>query len=211
MSHEDQIASTLRKYVPEAAIPLLLPLMRRHPLMLKVSRTRKTKLGDYRFPDASGRHRISVNHDLNSYAFLITLLHELAHLFAFEEHGRRIKPHGMEWQVCFRDIAYPFLENKLFPTTLQQLFIESLNRGYASSCTDLKLHKALRAYDENIEDKTYVEDLPMGSIFAVNDKAVFKKGPKLRKRYKCLNLKNGREYMVHPMALTISHKKPPHE
>lgn len=190
----------LKKYVPQTALEALVPLLRKHPLSLKISKARKTKFGDYRFPDASGRHRISINHNLNPYAFLITLLHELAHLEAFEQHGKRIKPHGAEWQNAFRELAYPFLKANIFPTQLQQAFMQSLNRGHATSCTDINLYRALQAYNEDSTEITRVEDLPLGSLFLINKKTLFKKGPRLRKRYKCINMTNGREYMVHPLA-----------
>jgi predicted SprT family Zn-dependent metalloprotease len=36
----------------------------------------------------------TVNSNLNKYKFLITLIHEISHLVAFEKFGRNIKPHG---------------------------------------------------------------------------------------------------------------------
>lgn len=208
MEEVNSTTKVLQQYVPEVSLALLLPLIRKHPLHLRISKPRKTKFGDYRFPGANGRHRISINHNLNPFAFLITLIHEIAHLEAFLKYGKRIKPHGAEWQQTFREIAYPFLEANIFPTILHQSFIKSLNRGAASSCTDTQLYRALNAYDEQKQDKVFVEDLPLGALFSVNDKMVFKKGPKSRKRYKCTNLKTGREYMVHPLAETLTHKLP---
>jgi len=32
------------------------------------------------------------------YRFFNSLVHEIAHLVAFEENGRKIKPHGLEWK-----------------------------------------------------------------------------------------------------------------
>lgn len=198
----------LKKYVPHSSISLLIPLLRKYPLQLKISKPRKTKFGDYRFPKGDGRHRISVNHNLNPYAFLITLIHELAHLEAFVKFGKQIKPHGIEWQETFRLLAYPFLEHNIFPTTLQQSFIQSLNRGHATSCTDMSLYRALQAYNTNSNTITRVEDIPLGSLFCINNKTVFKKGPRLRKRYKCVNLTNGKEYMVHPLAEITLYNQP---
>jgi predicted SprT family Zn-dependent metalloprotease len=45
----------------------------------------------------NGKHEITVNSNLNKYKFLITLIHEISHLVAFEKFGRNIKPHGNEW------------------------------------------------------------------------------------------------------------------
>ena len=175
-------------------------LLQSEPVQLRISKPRKTKFGDYRFPGKDGRHRISVNANLNPYAFLITLIHEMAHLKAFKDFGRIIKPHGSEWQQYFRDLATPFLEADIFPDDIKHHFISSLNKGSASSCTDVNLFRQLKIYDETPDHLTILEELPQGAIFAIGKGKVFRKGPRLRKRYKCLNLINKREYMVHPLA-----------
>lgn len=175
-------------------------LLQSEPVQLRISRPRKTKFGDYRFPGKDGRHRISVNANLNPYAFLITLIHEMAHLKAFKDFGRTIKPHGAEWQQYFRNLANPFIEANIFPEDVKHHFINSLNKGSASSCTDVSLFRQLKVYDDTPEHITTLEQVPIGTIFAIGKDKVFRKGPKLRKRYKCLNLINKREYMVHPLA-----------
>lgn len=176
-------------------------LLRSEPLQLKITRPRKTKFGDYRFPrKGDNRHRISINSNLNPYAFLITLVHEMAHLKAFKDHGQRIKPHGKEWQREFIKLAKPFIEAGIFPTEVEQSLIKSLNKGSASSCTDLELYRSLKQYDPDQEKKFTVEQIPEGTHFVIGGNKIFKKGPQSRKRFRCLNVKNGREYMVHPLA-----------
>ncbi|HAD34265.1 MAG TPA: hypothetical protein DCF44_07170 [Chitinophagaceae bacterium] len=44
---------------------------------------------------------MSVNGNLNSYHFLITLLHEIAHMLVWEQFRNRVKPHGLEWKHVF--------------------------------------------------------------------------------------------------------------
>jgi hypothetical protein len=44
---------------------------------------RQTRHGDYR-KGVNGKHEITVNSNLNKYKFLITLIHEISHLVAFE-------------------------------------------------------------------------------------------------------------------------------
>lgn len=175
-------------------------LLQSEPVQLRISRPRSTKFGDYRFPGKDGRHRISVNANLNPFAFLITLIHEMAHLKAFKDFGKTIKPHGTEWQQSFRSLSKPFLDAGIFPDDIKHHFINSLNRGSASSCTDVNLFRQLKVYDDTPDHITTLEQLPAGTIFAIGKDKIFKKGPKLRKRYKCLNLINKREYMVHPLA-----------
>jgi predicted SprT family Zn-dependent metalloprotease len=38
---------------------------------------------------------------------LITLIHEISHLVAFEKFGRNIKPHGNEWKYSFQRLMIP--------------------------------------------------------------------------------------------------------
>lgn len=191
--------NTLSRYLPEGSMELAMELLRMAPIELKISRPRKTKFGDYRFPKSDkDRHRISINGNLNPYAFLITLIHEVAHLKAFADHGRRIKPHGVEWQKTYMHLCQPFFDNEIFPADIENSLKNSLQKGNASSCIDLDLFRSIKAY--NVEQDTlHVEDLDQGSYFMLNKK-LFRKGPKLRKRYKCLNIDNGREYMVHALA-----------
>lgn len=175
-------------------------LLRSEPVELKITKPRKTKFGDYRFPKADERHRISVNANLNPFAFIITVIHEMAHLKAFKDHGRLIKPHGAEWAQTFRELTRPFIEAEIFPRALEQNLIKSLNKGAASSCTDIDLYRALKEFDEIPDHIVTVEQIEPGGYFRIDKTKVFQKGPKSRKRYRCLNLINGREYMVHPLA-----------
>ena len=72
-------------------------------------------MGDYRPPYAGQGHRISINYDLNSYSFLVTTVHEFAHLLTWNEHKRKAKPHGAEWKANFKRMMRPFFEKEVFP------------------------------------------------------------------------------------------------
>lgn len=201
MSQNQDSFSALDKYLPAGSLDLVRPLLLRYPIQLKISKPRKTKFGDYRMPKANEAHRISVNGDLNPYAFLITLLHEYAHLVTFQKFGSKIKAHGQEWQFCFKEIGMPFIEAGIFPDNLELAFRASLVRGHASSATDHQLLRVLKDYDspESTKARTFVEDLKQGALFELNGK-VFRKGPKSRKRYKCEEIQSRRQFMVHPLA-----------
>ncbi len=122
----------------------------------------------------------------------------MAHLKAFVSFGQTIKPHGEEWQSTFRELMHPYLERDVFPSNLKKALTKSLNKGSASSCTDLELFRVLQTFNE--KPALVVEQLEAGTCFSIGKNMIFKKGPKARKRYRCLNLQNGREYMVHPLA-----------
>ena len=195
------MSTILQKYIPEEALADCIKLLQSEPIELRISKPRKTKLGDYRRPKENGKHRISINNNLNKYSFLITFLHEFAHLKAFKNHSLGIKAHGSEWQMEFIETAKSFLDKDIFPEDIKIAFIQSLNKGAASSCADLDLYRVLKKYDES--KSIFVEDLSDGEQFSLNNGLVFQRGPKSRKRYKCQNLKNGKYYMVHPMAEVI--------
>ncbi|HQW85695.1 MAG TPA: zinc-dependent peptidase, partial [Flavobacteriales bacterium] len=69
----------LRERLPAGAVPVVLDWLQRNRVQVRITPRRATKLGDYRTPVGGGPARISVNRDLNPYAFLVTLVHEFAH------------------------------------------------------------------------------------------------------------------------------------
>ena len=85
----------LKKYLPERAVSPCLELIQDTQVHLKIVNERVTRHGDYRRMQ-DGRHQITVNASLNKYRFLITLVHEIAHLVAFEKYGRRIKSAALD-------------------------------------------------------------------------------------------------------------------
>src|SRR5699024_9831990 len=103
----------LSNYLPERAVAPAFALIKQHGIHLKIVRERHTRHGDYR--NLNGQHLITVNANLNTYRFLITLIHEIAHLLAFEHFGNRIKPHGKEWKQTFQRLMLPFLKPDIFP------------------------------------------------------------------------------------------------
>jgi Zn-dependent peptidase ImmA (M78 family) len=86
------LSEVLSKYLPEHAVQPLFEIIKINAVHLKIVNERQTRHGDYR-KGVLGKHEITVNANLNKYRFLITLVHEIAHLVAFEKHGRNIKPH----------------------------------------------------------------------------------------------------------------------
>ena len=97
------MTEVLSKYVPQASVVPVFEMIKTHHVHLKIVNERVTRHGDYRkLPD--GAHQITVNASLNQYRFLITLVHEIAHLVAFTKYGRYIKPHGKEWKHTFQQL-----------------------------------------------------------------------------------------------------------
>ncbi len=147
MIHTDASRQIIQKYVPTAAVDYCLDLLNHYGFRLKITRSRKTKLGDYRFLSQEQKHVITVNNDLNRYQFLVTYLHEVAHLITFESHQNRIQPHGKEWKNNFRDLLEPLNKSSVFPQHLMEVVDLFLKTPKASSCADPTLFKALGQYD----------------------------------------------------------------
>ena len=139
---------------------------------LKVVNERVTRHGDYRRkPD--GGHQITINANLNKYRFLITLIHEIGHLLAFERFGRHIKPHGREWKLTFQQLMLPFIHPEIFPSSLLPVIAHHFKNPKASSDTDARLSIALKKYDPET-DKNYIFEVPVGGIFRIHNGKTFR-------------------------------------
>ena len=188
----------LYKYIPKAAVETVNELLALHRVQLKVVKERVTRHGDYR-KLRNGQHQITVNSNLNSYRFLITLVHEIAHLIVFIEEGRRVRPHGKEWKYIFRQLMLPYIRPEIFPNDLLPLVALHFKNPRASSDTDVKLALALKRYD-TANNKNYIFEIPFGGLFKLYNGKVFKRGNKRVKRYECLELKTGKLYLFNPNA-----------
>ncbi|MDN3596388.1 SprT-like domain-containing protein [Zunongwangia endophytica] len=188
----------LSRYLPSHAVEPAFMLIRDNNVHLKVVNERRTRHGDYRrMPD--GTQQITINANLNQYRFLITLVHEIAHLLAFEKYGRRIKPHGREWKLTFRNLMLPFIHPEIFPSKLLPLIARHFKNPTASSDTDARLSIALKSFDQP-NDKNYIFEVPAGALFRIYNGKVFKKGPRRIKRYECLEVNSGKIYLFQPNA-----------
>ncbi len=188
----------LEKYIPQAAVIPVFELIKTNNIHLKIVNERVTRHGDYRnLPN--GQHQITVNANLNAYRFLITLIHEIAHLAAFTKYGKHIKPHGLEWKQTFQQLMLPFLRPEIFPTQLLPLLARHFKNPKASSDTDAKLALALKQFDPG-NDKNYIFEIPIGAHFRLYNGKIFKRGAQRVKRFECLEMATGRIYLFNPNA-----------
>src|SRR5678816_2471588 len=97
----------LQRFLPPETYEAVLQYLQFYKVHLTVAAERKSILGDYRHSTHFSNHRISVNGNLNKFSFLITLLHELAHLLTFEEFGNKVPSHGREWKLSLIHISEP--------------------------------------------------------------------------------------------------------
>jgi len=196
----------LTQYLPPAAVDQVFEWIVQYKVHFKITKDRKTKLGDYRSPLPNAHHRITVNHNLNRYAFLITTVHELAHLIVFEEFGRRVAPHGDEWKNEYsRRLSY-FLTPKIFPEDILKVLKKSVSKIKASSTSDLALSRVLRKYDPP-SDELKLEDVETNTVFVIQDGKQFIKGERIRTRIKCQSLQNKKYYLFHPLTPIVPASK----
>ena len=162
MSKQEAPLHQLKQYLPEGSFEEVAHYLQHYKVQLTITRERKSVLGDYRNSFADKNHRISVNGNLNRYAFLITLLHELAHLFTYERFGHRVQAHGKEWKNEYSKILAQFLLKKIFPEDIHRALLKTLQNPAASSCADTTLLRVLHKYDDKKEGITLVEAIHEG-------------------------------------------------
>ncbi|HRH65220.1 MAG TPA: sprT domain-containing protein [Bacteroidia bacterium] len=203
MSHE-AISAVLSKYLPPASVEECTSWVIRKNIHLKITRGRSSKFGDYQPLGPGKGHRITVNHDLNKYAFLITFVHEVAHLHCFEKFHRRHEPHGVEWKNEFRLLLLPFVSGGMFPDDVRGALSKYLHNPSASSCTDHDLMRALKKHDTlKLQPVIHLEELPEKTVFRIHQSRsdlTFLKGQRRRTRYQCLELKTKRIYFVNALT-----------
>ncbi|MFV8374584.1 SprT-like domain-containing protein [Flavobacterium sp. LB1P62] len=192
------MSETLSRYIPEHAVKPVFELIVDHQVHLKIVNERQTRHGDYR-KGLNGKHEITVNSNLNKYKFLITLIHEISHLVAFEKFGRHIKPHGNEWKYSFQRLMIPYIRPEIFPNHLLPLLARHFKNPTASSDTDATLALALKQFDQQ-NDKNYVFEIPYGSVFRIQNGKIFKKIAIRTKRFECLEISSGKTYLFNPNA-----------
>ncbi|MCG8305924.1 MAG: SprT-like domain-containing protein [Cytophagales bacterium] len=188
------------KHVPENAVHYCLDLWTAIPFHFKVTKTRNTKLGDYRYDHQNRSHSISVNFDLNKYSFLITYIHEIAHLLTTERHGRRSRPHGAEWKSCFQELMHPVLTDLIFPPDILGALKQHMKNPKASAYADSMLIAALRRYDPDQDGLRLLAELKEGDIFEFNGRK-YKKLSVRRTRVLCQEFGSSRKYLISKMAL----------
>ena len=193
------MSEVLLKYLPEHAVHPLFELIKLNAVHLKIVNERQTRHGDYR-KHPSGKHQITVNANLNKYRFLITLVHEIAHLVAFEKYGRNIKPHGIEWKMTFQRLMVPFIRPEIFPHSVLPLVANHFRNPTASSDTDARLAFVLKQFDERKPDIHFMHEVPSGSFFRIKNGRIFQKKGLRVKRYECLEVASGKLYLFNANA-----------
>lgn len=189
------VQQNFHEYLPEQSFDYVLGLLIKNPVLIVISRHRKTKMADFRVMPRTGLPVISINEDLNKYEFLITLLHEFAHFLHWKQFTFSRKPHGKRWKNHFRELLLPVMNQNVFPADILAPLVSFIQNPLATGNTHTSLTRALQYY--NIyPDLTLLDKLPYGAFFTIQGDKVFKKGDLQRKRYKCYCVSNKKFYFV---------------
>ncbi len=200
MSGIEHPMEALREYLPEGSFEGVVEYIHKYRVHLTVTRARKSVLGDYRHPVMGKNHRITVNGNLNKFEFLITLLHEIAHLLTFDQYGNKVDSHGQEWKKEYSSLLVTFVRNSIFPPDIVQVLRKSIASPSATANGETELLSVLRKYDENRKPGwVMIQDLPPHSKFRTPDGRVFKIIGKLRKRYRATEVRTGNGYLFNPI------------
>jgi SprT protein len=189
-----------QKYFPETTTEYCYKLWKEYQFKFKITRPRQSKLGDYCYRRDRG-HQITVNTNLNPYSFLVTYIHEVAHLQTFKQYGNKPEPHGKEWKRYFRETFQPLLNPETLPVQILNPLVDYLQNPAATTQGARPLMIALRQFDTNIDDdSTVLTSLQSGENFELNGR-IFTKGELRRTRFLCTDRKSGKRYVISSTAL----------
>jgi SprT protein len=193
MEQNDEL-KIFQRYVPQSTIQYCHSLWSQLNFNFKITKERSSKLGDYRFDPMNSKHTISVNHNLNNFSFLITYIHEVAHLMTREKYKHSVLPHGHQWKLEFKKLMLPLLNDQVFPDDILRVLAKHMKNPKASSTSDKHLFMTLRKYDQEM-NLIFLSDLDLGTKFLLNKK-VYQKIEKRRTRSICIEVSSHRKYLI---------------
>lgn len=210
---EEKWLENLKGRVPDKALTYCFSLWEKEPFIFEITKSRRSKLGDFRYKRGGDIQKITINNDLNQYQFLITYIHEVAHHRVFSQYkdriGKGLLPHGIEWKQNFKFLMAPMLQEGVFPNDILIPLRRYMNNPKASTGSDLFLMKELRKYDKNtcIYEEPVLGDLSINAHFLLR-KRQFKKLRTQRTRVLCQELATGRNYLISAHAVVKKIDKP---
>ena len=192
------INQQLQYHLPFDSVSLCKNIISQYNVDVKIGKARRTRHGDYR-KKTNGEHVITINATENPYRFLITLIHELAHLKVYASVQKKVAPHGYEWKLAFKTLMLSFLQPSIFPNPLLSILAAHIKNPKASTDSDFKLVMALKEFDQPT-NKNLIFELDEGTDFISSKGKIFRKGKLRRKRFLCVEIKTGKQYLFSPHA-----------
>jgi hypothetical protein len=152
----------------------------------RISRPRKSKIGDYKYNYLKKSHSISVNINLSEIQFLVTFIHELAHKKCFDLFVGKVFSHGEEWKNIFVELLIEARNELILSPEWDDVLMSNVKRPKAT----------FTRYDEINENCVLVLNLAVESKFELRNGRRFQLVKKIRTRYLCTDLNNGQLYSV---------------
>jgi len=186
----------LKKYLPPGGMAYVEKWLEGVNLILKLKRSRKTKLGDYIFLRDRGVHQITIDRELKPEAFFFVLTHEIAHLLVHENYPEKMKSHGKEWKGVFGKLLMESTE--VYSEDLKPVILKHAASPKANLISDRRIRTKL--FLEENESGRILENLEENQKFRLG-KRIFQKGEKRKIRYICKEAKTGKLYLVNGQAI----------
>lgn len=198
--HKAKLMKVLHQYLPQNSVDYCSELIMYYKMHLHIEVERKGRYGDYT-PHSGKGFRISVNHNLSKFEFLITFIHEMAHHTTYLKYGPRHDAHGVEWKDEFKIVMRPFFMMDIFPYDLKAILAKHMQNPKYSQSADVKLLEVLKKYDLRKANVITLSQLPDGTLFSMKkDSMVLRRINKLRTYIACESLDGKWKYRVHAMA-----------
>ena len=195
MAKVEHPLEALRQFLPDGSFDPVVQLIHQYKVHLTVTKDRKSVLGDYLHPFLGANHKISVNGNLNKYEFLITLLHELAHLLCYESYKNRVEAHGQEWKAIYGNLLAQFIQMDIFPSDIKKCLLKTIKNPAATANGETQLLLVLRKYNPiQKEGIQLVAQIAEGALFEAMKGKIFRRGKKRRIRIECVELATGHVY-----------------
>jgi hypothetical protein len=189
----------LAEHLPLSTVDYVHSLFKKYPCNFKIVPPRKGKLGDCRYPMHNKEAQITVNGDLPIFQFLITTIHEFAHLKTFIDYGRRVTPHGSEWKANYIFLFQPILDEHLLEKKEIDVLKKHLSSPSATSCNDHHLSEFMHAEKHVNDGMALLKNLPSGAHFDFQGRR-FIKGNLVQKKYIIYDANNHRDYRLSGLA-----------
>lgn len=194
MALQKKSMDALHHFLPANTFDDVINYLNKYGIKLKITKERKTILGNYRPAFKNLPHTITVNGNLHPFHFFVTFIHELAHLICYEKYSNKVNPHGKEWKSIFSEMLIYFIKKEIFPADIKNTLLQYTQEMKATTCSDPALYKVLSKYDKN-EHTFYVDELQIGDIFSTKEGIRYEVLEKRRTRYACKNIENKKIYL----------------
>lgn len=194
------------QYLPATAAIYGRQLWQQHHFQFRVSKPRRTRLGDFKALPGGSLH-VSVNADLNPYSFLLTYIHEVAHVVVHRQtqaakRRTKPKPHGPHWRLVFQQLMQPVLTEAVYPLAILEPLRDYMSQPAATSFANPTLISALRQADPKPVGQVLLQDVPEGQAFRFAKKT-FVRGTFRRTRIVCKEVVSGKSYTILAHALVV--------